>query len=174
MDTKDSVTGVIDQWHQVLPNLDVAPIAILTRVAKIRSIALQRQEEIFKDFDLTPADFVTVVTLRRRHRPFRLSQSELAESLGLTPGTVSVRVDRLLRLGLAIRTRSEADSRVHWVELTELGEQTFNQVAPLHLEAESNLLVGLTHKQRNQLTGLLTHWLSTLESAPNRSDAPQR
>lgn len=174
MGARDSVSDVIDQWHQVLPELDVSPIEILTRVAKIRSLAHLRQEEIFKDFDLTPADFVTIVTLRRRQRPFRLSQSDLAESLGLTPGTVSVRVDRLLRLGLATRTRGDADSRVHWVELTDLGERTFDQVAPLHLAAENDLLVGLTPKQRDQLTSLLTHWLSTLESGPIRSDDQQR
>lgn len=163
-EARDSVSDVIDQWHQVLPDLDVSPIAILTRVAKIRAIAIRRQEDVFADFDLTPADFVTIVTLRRRTRPFRLSQSELAESLGLTPGTVSVRVDRLMRLGLATRTRSDEDSRVHWVELTDLGERRFDQVAPLHLEAERELLFGFTAEQRELLTGLLTHWLSTLES----------
>lgn len=164
MDATDSVSHVVDQWHRVLPGLDVSPIAILARIAKIRSIALRRQEEIFDDFDLSPADFVTIVTLRRRDRPFRLSQSELAEALDLTPGTVSVRVDRLLRLGLATRTRSDEDSRVHWVELTDLGERRFEQLAPLHLDAQRELLAPLTSAQRAALVSLLTHWLSTLES----------
>lgn len=164
MDATDSVSHVVDQWHRVLPGLDVSPIAILARIAKIRSIALRRQEEIFDDFDLSPADFVTIVTLRRRERPFRLSQSELAEALDLTPGTVSVRVDRLLRLGLATRTRSDEDSRVHWVELTDLGERRFEQLAPLHLDAQRELLAPLTSAQSATLVSLLTHWLSTLES----------
>ena len=164
MDATDSVSHVVDQWHRVMPGLDVSPIAILARIAKIRSIALRRQEEIFDDFDLSPADFVTIVTLRRRERPFRLSQSELAEALDLTPGTVSVRVDRLLRLGLATRTRSDEDSRVHWVELTDLGERRFEQLAPLHLDAQRELLAPLTSAQSATLVSLLTRWLSTLES----------
>ena len=165
MNNADSVTRVIEEWASVMPELDVSPLSILARIAKIRTLALARQEAVFRDFDLTPADFVTIVTLRRRPKPYRLSQTDLAHALGLSAGTVSVRVDRLVRLGLATRTRCTQDSRVQWIELTREGESVFRELAPLHLAQEERLLDSLSPSQRAELASLLQVWLANLESA---------
>lgn len=161
----DSVTMAIQEWASAMPDLDVSPLAILARIAKIRTIAQSTQESLFRDFDLTPADFVTVVTLRRRSKPYRLSQSDLAQALDLSAGTVSVRVDRLVRLGLATRTRCTQDSRVQWIELTAQGVHTFDQLAPLHMAQQDRLLESLSPARRAQLGSLLEVLLGNLEAA---------
>jgi len=56
--------------------------------------------------------------LDERH-PMRLS--ELAEHMGVTPGTMSIHVDRLERLGFVSRRRSETDARQVALRLTEDG-----------------------------------------------------
>lgn len=165
MNGSDSVARVINEWNETIPDLDVTPIAVMARIAKIRAIALAKQEAIFREYDLTPADFVAIVTLRRRERPYRLTQSELAQALGLTAGTVSIRVDRLIKLGLATRTRSRDDARVQWIELTIPGEAVFDDVVPQHLEAERLMLAGLSEADRTELARILQRWLASLEQS---------
>lgn len=170
MNGSDSVARVIKDWNETIPDLDVTPIAVMARIAKIRAIALAKQDAIFREHDLTPADFVAVVTLRRRAQPYRLTQSELAQELGLTAGTVSIRVDRLIKLGLATRTRSGDDARVQWIELTAHGEAVFNDVVPQHLEAERHLLAGLSEADRTELARILQRWLADLEESVGEED----
>ena len=52
----------------------------------------------------------------------KLTPSEIADQLGITLGAVTGFMDRLYKLGLITRTRSEEDRRLVYIELSEEGK----------------------------------------------------
>jgi hypothetical protein len=87
----------------------------------------------------------------------------LASELGLSAGTVSLRIDRLVGRRLVERQPDPADGRGALVSLTERGRELFDACAPEHLANAQELLAGLTGEEREQLGELLGKLLYTLE-----------
>lgn len=161
---EDSVARVIAEWNVFRPELDVSPVAVLARLARIRAIVDAEQAKVFATAGITGADFPVLATLRRREPPFRVTHSRLADDLGLTPGTVTARVDRLEGLGLAVREVDPADARVRWVRLTDQGQSLIDGLIPGHLAVEEELLSGLSARARVRLAADLSVLLADLEA----------
>ena len=159
----DSVDGILDQWHQERPDLPVAPVGVITRLARVRSYLDAALAEVFDGFDLTPADFQVLVTLRRSGAPYQLGQARLMEALGLTSGTVSVRMARLEARGVVVREPDPDDKRSFTVRLTPGGLDLFDRIAPLHLHGEDILLSALTPDEQRLLAELLRKLLASFE-----------
>jgi DNA-binding MarR family transcriptional regulator len=158
----DSISRVISGWHSNRPDLAVDPIAITARIARLNAILGPRLESVFERFGIRGADFAVVATLVRLGDG-RVSQRRLASELGLTPGTVSVRLDRLVRRGLVQRDGDPSDGRGALVTLTKAGRELFEAAAPEHLANAQALLEGLSERERDQLGDLLGKLLHTLE-----------
>ena len=154
---------IVAEWHAVRPDLDVAPIEVLTRLSRVRTRMDEELAALFARYDLTSADFTVIAALRRAGAPFALPQSDLMARLGLTSGTVSVRLGRLEAKGAVTRRPSTDDGRGVLVTLTAAGAALFDQVAPRHLANEDVLLSALTDPEREQLAGLLRKLLIGFE-----------
>lgn len=152
---QDSVDRIVAEWGEQLPALPVAPIEVVTRLRRLRTWFDQELAGLFARFDLTAADFTVIAALRRAGPPFQLPQSDLMNRLGLTSGTVSVRLARLVAKDVVRRTPSPDDGRGAVVTLTDKGLELFDEVAPVHLHNEDVLLSALTDSQRDQLVELL-------------------
>ena len=87
------------------------------------------------------------------------------DALGLTSGTVSVRLDRLEKNGIVTREPDPASARGSLVQLTGKGLELFDRVAPVHLANEDRLLSALSPAERQVLADLLRQLLSSFESA---------
>lgn len=160
---EDSVDRILREWADQQLGLDFAPVGVVTRLARVRAHLDAALVEVFEAHDLSAADFAVIVTLRRAGRPFRLAQSSLMAQLGLTSGTISVRLSRLAGKGLVIREPSPDDGRGAVVTLTALGLDMFEQVAPAHLANEDRLLSALTPAEQTQLADLLRRLLLSFE-----------
>ena len=167
----DSVDRIVAEWAGERPDLKVAPIEVLTRLARLRIRMDDELAALFARYDLSAADFTVIAALRRAGTPFTLPQSVLMGRLGLTSGTVSVRLSRLEAKGVVRRTPSTTDSRGVLVTLTERGAELFDQVAPQHLANEDVLLSALTAEERAQLAGLLRKLLVGFEHETSQSPA---
>jgi DNA-binding MarR family transcriptional regulator len=161
---RDSIAHVLDEWAAVRPDLDVGPVGIIARMARIRSIVDAEQSRVFTAAGITSADFPVLVTLRRRVPPYRTTHTQLAEDLALTPGTVTARVDRLVQPGFVTRETDEADARVRWVELTTAGLRLVDRLIPRHLAVEEELLAGISVSRRRRMARDLSALLADLES----------
>jgi DNA-binding MarR family transcriptional regulator len=126
---------------------------------------------VFARHDLSAADFTVIAALRRAGTPFTLPQSVLMARLGLTSGTVSVRLARLEAKGVVTRAPSSTDSRGVLVTLTDRGAELFDQVAPQHLANEDVLLSALTTAERDVLAELLRKLLVAFEHESSASPA---
>lgn len=163
----DSVDRVVAEWAAERPDLAVAPIEVLTRLGRVRTHVDEELAGLFAEHDLSAADFTVIAALRRAGGSYTLPQSVLMARLGLTSGTVSVRLNRLEAKGVV--TRSPTDGRGVQVALTPKGAELFDQVAPRHLDNEDVLLSALTGAERVELAGLLRKLLVSFEHREHES-----
>ncbi|MUL47642.1 MarR family transcriptional regulator [Mycobacterium sp. CBMA293] len=161
--TWDSVDYLLADWARERPDLDFGPLAVINRMGQVRRKFEQHMAEVFSRHGLTAADFLVIVNLRRAGQPYRLPQSRLMNALGLTSGTVSLRLDRLVKAGIVVREPDPDDRRGSLIRLSDDGLRLFDVVAPEHLANEDRLLSALSGEERETLAGLLRHLLVSLE-----------
>lgn len=159
---EDSIGRVITGWRATRPELEVEPIAITARLARLQAVLSPRLEMVFARYGVRGADFAVIATLVRLVAE-SVSQRRLASELGLSAGTMSLRIDRLVELGLAERRPDPDDGRGAVVSLTGRGRDLFEACAPEHLANAHELLAGLSEPERDQLGQLLGKLLYTLE-----------
>lgn len=154
----DQVDAIIAAWERERPDLDVAPVGVVSRVARVAARFSQALEANFERYGLTKADFEALAALRRSGSPYRLSQTQLMRELSLTPGSVSVRIARLVERGFVERLAA-GDRRGVIVGLLPDGEKAFEDVVDDHLATERRLLAALEPGEQELLAGLLRRLL---------------
>ncbi len=164
-DLRDSVDLILTAWADQRPDLDFSSMAIVTRLARVHAHVQAGLQQVFARFDLSGADFQVIAGLRRAGAPYRMSQARLMSQLALTSGTVSLRVDRLVRRGVVVREPDPGDHRSQLVRLTDEGLRLFDEVAPVHLANEDRLLSALTSDERATLNDLLRRTLGAFENS---------
>ncbi|SEP18714.1 MarR family protein [Aquisalimonas asiatica] len=83
----------------------------------------------------------------------------------VTSGTVTHRVDQLVKAGLVERIRNPDDGRGFLISLTAQGHELIDQAVTAHVEAQAELVAVLTDEQRAQLDDLLRQFLHGLEQS---------
>lgn len=169
---RDTVDRLLLDWARERPDLDFSPVGVITRLARVRTFLDAELAAVFARYGLTQADFLVVVTLRRAGAPYAMAQARLMEALGLTSGTVSVRLDRLERSGVVTREPDPATARGSLVRLTPRGLALFDDVAPVHLANEDRLLSALGPADRATLADLLRRLLAGFEASGSDVAAP--
>jgi DNA-binding MarR family transcriptional regulator len=160
----DDVDRIVDAWKRERPDLDVAPLHVLSRVSRLaRRLDLDRAQA-FAQHSLEGWEFDVLSALRRAGDPYRLSPGQLVQQTLVTSGTMTNRVDRLERRGLVERSPDPHDRRGVIVQLTESGKQTVDAAMADLLERERELLAELPARQRTELANLLRRLLSPFES----------
>jgi DNA-binding MarR family transcriptional regulator len=166
---EDSIARVMAGWRATRPELQVPAIAITARLARLQAVLSPRLEMVFARYGMRGADFAVIATLVRLGAA-SVSQRRHASELGLSAGTVSLRIDRLVHQGVVERRPDPDDGRGSLVSLTERGQDLFEACAPEHLANAHELLAGLSEPERVQLGELLGKLLYTLE-APGPDDS---
>jgi len=78
------------------------------------------------------------------------SLSELADHMGVTPGTMSIHIDRLVRMGFVERRRSESDARQLELRLTRDGVRVRDAKSVLDPDLVEAMLGRLSRADRRQ------------------------
>ena len=84
-----------------------------------------------------------------------LPVNTIGPKVWLTPGSISIAVDRLVRKGLVTRKEQPADRRVRRVELTRKGRALIAAIFREHAAAMENVVKVLSKKERTTLLRLL-------------------
>ena len=161
---RDGVDQLLLDWARERPDLDFTPVGVITRLARTRTYLDAEVRAVFARFGLTAADFTVIITLRRSGAPYTMPQARLMDALGLTSGTVSVRLDRLEHHQIVSREPDPANARSCLVRLTGKGLKLFDDIAPVHLANEDRLLSALSPAERQNLADLLRRLLAGFES----------
>ena len=103
------------------PDLDVAPLQVLSRVSRLaRHLDLARRAA-FAEHDLDTWEFDVLSALRRAGAPYALSPGRLVAQTLVTSGTMTNRIDRLEQRGMVARSPDPTDRRGVVVSLTADG-----------------------------------------------------
>ena len=84
-----------------------------------------------------------------------LPVNTIGPKVWLTPGSISVAVDRLVRKGLVVRKEQRGDRRVRRVELTRKGRALIAATFREHAAAMGKVIGVLSKKERTTLLRLL-------------------
>jgi DNA-binding MarR family transcriptional regulator len=98
--TRDEVDTIVAAWRRERPDLDVAPMEILSRISRLARHLDRLRGNAFSVHGLESWEFDVLAALRRSGPPYRLSPGQLLRETLVTSGTMTNRVDRLVERGL--------------------------------------------------------------------------
>ncbi|MDI9246434.1 MarR family transcriptional regulator [Marinobacter sp. CHS3-4] len=160
----DRIDDILNQWRQERPNLDVSAMGTIGRIKVLNQLLVQRMERTWAEFGLNGASFDVLATLRRSGAPYALSPGELMSSTMVTSGTMTHRVDLLVKAGLVERIRNPQDGRGFLISLSRKGLDVIEEAVDAHVQTQTQLTSALDDAECDQLDELLRKLLAGLES----------
>lgn len=151
----DHIDRIISQWNKARPDLDVGPMETIGRLSRLVAQLRKEMDKTWKVYGLNLASFDVLATLRRSGKPEGLSPGELLDLTMVTSGTMTNRIDQLVKAGLVERVPNPEDKRGFLIRLTKAGFSKIENVVSDHVETQHRLLRGLSPTQRENLNELL-------------------
>ncbi|MFI6287697.1 MarR family winged helix-turn-helix transcriptional regulator [Streptomyces sp. NPDC051018] len=153
---RDAVDAIIDQWAEVRPDLDTAPMAVYGRIYRIARAMGDRVEKEYARFGISRGEFDVLGTLRRSGEPYTLSPRQLSSTLMLTTGGMTGRLDKLENAGLLARSPDPNDRRALRITLTHHGLDLVDRAVAAGLALQHEAFASsLTEEEGARLGDLL-------------------
>jgi DNA-binding MarR family transcriptional regulator len=173
---QDSVEAELSRWIADMPGVDPQTEAARQRIGRMARLFDRLLTQVAADNELTAGDWAALSALQRSGPPYQASPTTLYQQLGLTSGTMSVRLARLSQAGL-IEAVAAADGRSKPVRLTALGRQRWRAATQQRTARERELFAeALSAEDLAELNLLLGRLLGRLESEfgqATRHDVPK-
>jgi DNA-binding MarR family transcriptional regulator len=167
----DEVDDIVARWQAERPDLDVAPLQVLSRISRLGRHLDRARRAAFAAHGLETWEFDVLSALRRQGPPYQLSPGALLRATLVTSGTMTNRIDRLAEAGLVGRQRDQQDKRGVLVQLTRRGRATVDAAMSDLLSRERELLSGLDPARQEDLAGLLRVLLAPFDAASGADTA---
>ncbi len=168
----DEVDEIVARWQAERPDLDVAPLQVLSRVSRLARHLDRARRAAFAAHGLETWEFDVLSALRRQGPPYQLSPGSLLRATLVTSGTMTNRIDRLAEAGLVRRHRDQQDKRGVLVQLTDRGRSTVDAAMSDLLSRERELLTGLDAARQEDLAGLLRVLLAPFDAVNGAEAVP--
>ncbi len=152
---EDEVDRLVAAWQRERPDLDVAPLEVLSRVTRLSRHLDRARRSAFGRHDLEGWEFDVLSALRRAGEPYQLSPGQLLTQTLVTSGTMTNRIDRLAATGLVQRRPDPDDRRGVLVRLTDAGRIRVDSALADLLEHERQILAMLPNGEQKVLANLL-------------------
>jgi DNA-binding MarR family transcriptional regulator len=150
----DEVDRLITAWKAARPDLDLSPLAVLSRITRIsRQLDITRRSA-FADLEIW--EFDVLAALRRAGEPYQLSPSVLMQENLVASGTMTNRLDHLEELQLITRKPDPSDGRGSLVTLTKTGMRAVDAAMEDLLSREQDFLSSLNKDEKLELAKLLS------------------
>ncbi|NAX20635.1 MarR family winged helix-turn-helix transcriptional regulator [Vibrio sp. V39_P1S14PM300] len=150
---QDPVDGILRQWSEARPDLDCSAMGVVGRLRRVNQSWQKQLETVFEAHQLSCIEFDILATLRRSQMP--LTPTELYQTLMLSSGAMSTRIEKLVQRGLIERIASENDRRSCKVRLSEEGQCALDAALESHVENMNTMLDMLEEDEKTQLAMLL-------------------
>ncbi len=151
---EDEVDRLVGGWRRALPDADVSPLEVLSRVTRLARHLDRQRSIVFARHELETWTFDVLSALRRADGQ-QLSPGQLLAQTLVTSGTMTNRVDRLEARGLVRRRPDPADARRVRVQLTAAGRRRVESALRDLVAREDAILGTLDAAERATLAGLL-------------------
>lgn len=152
---EDEVDRLLEAWRRERPDLDVAPMEVLSRVSRLARHLDRARSQAFETHGLESWEFDVLAALRRAGAPYQLSPGKLLKETLVTSGTMTNRVDRLTARGLVERRPDPADRRGVLVQLTPAGRDAVDAAMADLLVHERRLLATISERDQAKIARIL-------------------
>jgi DNA-binding MarR family transcriptional regulator len=151
----DEVDRIVDDWSRERPDVDFAPLQVLSRVARLAKHLDRARRQAFAASGLEPWEFDVLAALRRAGAPYQLSPKALLQQTLVSSGTMTNRIDRLVERRLVERRTDPHDGRGVLVVMTSRGADAVDAAISELVTGEAELLEGLSKADQERLATLL-------------------
>ena len=155
MPAHDEVDRIVGAWERERPDLDFAPLQVLSRVGRLARHLDRARRTAFTASGLESWEFDVLSALRRAGSPYQLSPKALLQQTLVSSGTMTNRIDRLVARALVERRTDPHDGRGILVTMTINGRQHVDTAISTLLLSENELLDGLSGGDQERLAALL-------------------
>jgi len=152
---RDEVDRLVEAWRRERPDLDVAPLEVLSRVSRLARHLDRARRVAFAEHGLETWAFDVLAALRRSGPPYQLSPGRLMTRTLVTSGTMTNRIDRMEQARLVTRQPDPDDRRGVLVTLTDEGRRRVDAALEDLLARERRILSSLSEPERGRLADLL-------------------
>ena len=159
----DHVSRLIAQRRRETPDVPLDGMEIFGRARRLTLLARPAIEAVFEKYGIETGEFDVLATLRRTGEPFALRPTELFQTLMISSGGLTDRLNRLEKKGLISREASPSDRRSMLVKLTRKGRELIDMAFAEDMAAEEEMLSPLNKGERKTLAALLAKLLCKIE-----------
>jgi DNA-binding MarR family transcriptional regulator len=160
----DHVGRLIAQRRRETPEVPLDGMEVLGRARRLTLLSRPAIEAVFARHGLDTGEFDVLATLSRSGRPYALRPTELYQSLMISSGGLTARLNRLEQRGYVSREASPSDGRSLLVHLTAKGRVVIETAFAEDMAVEARMLAPLGRRERRVLAGLLAKLLSGMEA----------
>jgi DNA-binding MarR family transcriptional regulator len=164
MPVRDEVDTLVAAWRRERPDLDTAPMEVLSRVSRLAHHLDRRRAAAFSAHGLERWEFDVLAALRRSGAPYQLTPGQLLRETLVTSGTMTNRVDRLVDRNLVSRYDHPGDRRGVLVRLTDQGRESVDAALADLLDAERAMLSRVSDADLSQLVATLRQLMAWAEA----------
>jgi DNA-binding MarR family transcriptional regulator len=155
----DRVDEVLAGWRRVHPTLDPDALGLIGRVLILAKSLEASVESALQKHDLSLGQFDILATLRRNTEFRGLTPTQLLQSVVLSSGGMTSRLDKLEAAGLIEREADPTDRRGTIVILTAKGKKKIDAATATRFEEARQSAPDLGDVERQQLEDLLRTWM---------------
>jgi len=119
----DEVDLLIDAWSRRLPDVDLTPLDIMSRLRRVALGLSRLRVGAFASAGLATWEFDVLAALRRAESPHELSPALLIERTAIGSAAMTNRIEKLLARGMIERRPNPSDGRGILVRLTPEGTE---------------------------------------------------
>lgn len=160
MDTPDAIDRMMAAWKEARPDLDPTPLGLVGRVIVLAQHLERSVEDALERHHLTLGQFDILATLRRNGPKGGLTPTQLLESVMLSSGGMTARLDVLERDKLIYRKADPKDRRMVVVALTAKGRRVIDAATATRFREACESMPPLTRDEAHTLVCLLRRWLA--------------
>ncbi len=163
LEYEDLIEHLIADWKRERPELDASAMEIVGRIMQLGKVLEKRASRALQSTNIYYTDLDVLATLRRTGEPYKLSPSQLCQSVVITSGAMTAVLDRLEKIGLLFRTPDPKDGRVKMAVLTKNGKNVIDKAIAIRFDEASSAIEAFEMIEKKQLSQLLKKMVVTLE-----------
>jgi DNA-binding MarR family transcriptional regulator len=157
----DRIDSLVSQWADVRSDLDLETMALVQRLDIAAGLLRGGIAELARGYGVSVEEGDILFTIRRAGTP-GLSPTALTESLMVSSGTMTNRLDHLEGKGLIERVPNPGDRRAVEIELTRKGLKLVEKAIVEHVANEVEMLSVLSDTERRRLDATLRKLIAHL------------
>ncbi|MGV8859281.1 MarR family winged helix-turn-helix transcriptional regulator [Rhodoglobus sp.] len=155
MPQRDEVDRIVEAWSRERPDLDFAPLHVLSRVGRLAKHLERARRAAFAVAGVEPWEFDVLSALRKAGAPYQLSPTALVQQTMVSSGTMTNRIDRMVARGLVERRTDPNDGRGVIVLMTASGRERVDEAITSLVHDETKLLSRMSPLEQERLSSLL-------------------